>query len=127
MAAILDSAGTTINHSDADHIRNILPGMVDDDNEPLQENIPTEEEQSQPSQPQFFSGWEHSGSCFCSLDGGCKGKACINFNTDVKPTVEQLFEMFFFKPFIVGTIIPQTNNRLQEDRHHPLSYGEFLH
>ena len=34
--------------------------------------------------------------------------------------------MFFFKPFIVGTIIPQTNKSLQEDRHHSLSYGEFL-
>ena len=126
VATILDSGGTTINNSDADLIRNILPGMVDDDNEPLPENIPIEEEQSQPNQPQFFMGWEHSGSCFHTLDGGCKGKACINFNTDMKPTMEQLFEMFFFKPFIVGTIIPQTHKCLQEDRHHPLSYGEFL-
>ena len=51
VATILDSAGATINHSDADLIRNILPGMVDDDNEPLPENTKTEEEQSQPNQP----------------------------------------------------------------------------
>ena len=56
VATILDSAGTTINDSDANLIRNILPGMVDNDNEPLPENIPTEEEQSQPNQPQFFMG-----------------------------------------------------------------------
>ena len=34
--------------------------------------------------------------------------------------------MFFFKPFM-GTIIPQMNKCLQEDRHCPLTYGEFLH
>ena len=127
VATILDSAGATINDSDAELIRKMFPGMVDNDNQPLPENIPTEEEQNAPSQPQFFMAWEHSGSCFHCLEGGCKTKACINFNTDVKPTVEQQFEIFFFKPFIMGTIIPQTNKCLQEDRHHPLTYGEFLH
>ena len=68
-----------------------------------------------------------SGSCFHCLEGGCKTNAHINFNTDVKPTVEHLFEMLFFKPFIMGTIIPQLNKSLQEDRHCPLAYGEFLH
>ena len=48
-------------------------------------------------------------------------------NTDVKPTMEQLFEMFFFKPFIMGTIIPQMNKCLQQDRHCHLTYGESLH
>ena len=101
--------------------------MVDDDNQPLPENIPTEEEQNAPSQPQFFTAWEDSRSCFHCLEGGHKTKAHINFNTDVKPTVEQLFEVFFFKPFIMGIIIPQTNKCLQEGRHRPLAYGEFLY
>ena len=35
--------------------------------------------------------------------------------------------MFFFKPYVVGIIIPQTNIHLQEEKHHPVSYGEFLH
>ena len=35
--------------------------------------------------------------------------------------------MFFFKPYVVGIIIPQTNICLQEEKHHPVSYGEFLH
>ena len=61
----------------------------------------------------------------CCLEEGCKTKAHINFNTDVKPTVEQLSEMFFSKPFIMGTIIPQMSKWLQEDRH-LLGYGEFL-
>ena len=95
VATILDSAGATINDSDAELIRKMFPGMVDNDNQPLPENIPTEEEHNAPSQPQFFMAWEHSGSCFHCLEGGCKTKACINFNTDVKPTVEQLFENSF--------------------------------
>ena len=65
VATILYSAGATINDSDAELIRRMFPGMVDNDNQPLPENIPTEEEQNTPSQPQFFIAWEHSGSCFC--------------------------------------------------------------
>ena len=99
---ILDSAGATINDSDVELIRKMFPGIVDDDNQPLPENIPTEEEQNAPSQPQFFTAWEHSGSCFCCLEGGCKTKPRINFNTNVKPTVEQLFEMFFFQTIYYG-------------------------
>ena len=101
--------------------------MVDDDNQPLPKNVPTEAEENVSDPPQSFTTWDHSGSCYHCLDGGCKNKAHINFNTDVKPTVEQLFEMFFCKPFIVGTIIPQTSKSSQEERHHPLTYGEFLH
>ena len=113
------------NDSHVELIRKMFPGMVDDDNQPLPENIPTEEQQNA---PQFFTAWKHSDSCFHCLEGGHKTKAHINFNTDdVKPTMKQLFEMFFFKPFITGTIIPQTNKCLQEDRHCPLTYGESLY
>ena len=35
--------------------------------------------------------------------------------------------MFFFKPYVVGIIIPQTNICLREEKHHPVSYREFLH
>ena len=54
-------------------------------------------------------------------------KACLSFYTDVKPTIQQLFEMFFFKPYVEGIIIPQTNICLQKEKHHPVSSGEFLH
>ena len=34
--------------------------------------------------------------------------------------------MFFFKQYDEGIIIPQTNLRLQKEKHRPVSYGEFL-
>ena len=37
------------------------------------------------------------------------------------------FSRFFFKQFIVATIIPQTNIQLEQQRNRPTSYGEFLH
>ena len=107
-----------ISSDDTDLIRNICPDMVDNDNQPLPENVPTEAETTTTAnQPQIFSSWEHSGSCFCYLEGGRKNKARLNFNTDVNPTIEQLFEMFFFKPFIVEVIIPETNKRMKAEKH----------
>ena len=103
--------------------------MVDNDNQPLPENVvPTEAETTMTAnQPQIFSSWEHSGSCFHYLEGGRKNKARLNFNTDVNPTIEQLFEMFFFKPFIVEVIIPETNKFMKEGKHRAVTCGEFLH
>ena len=119
------SNSSTLDSNDADLVRQMLPGMVDDDNQPLPENIPTPSDEGQES-AQFFSNWEHSGSCFCCIEGGRKNKACLSFNTDMKPTIQQLFEIFFFKPYVVGVIIPQTNICLQQGKHLSISYGEFL-
>ena len=44
-------------------ICSIFPGMVDDDNQPLPKNIPMMGEQEDADPPEFFRGWEHSGSC----------------------------------------------------------------
>ena len=126
IAQLLESNSSTLDSDDANLVQQLLPGMVDDDNQPLPENIPTPAEEGQDA-PQFFSTWEHSGSCYHCIAGGCKHKACLSFNTDVKPTIQQLFKMFFFKPYVVGIIIPQTNICLKEEKHHPVSYGEFLH
>ena len=125
-AAQLESNSSTLDSDDANLVWQILPGMVDDDNQPLPENIPTLAEEGQDA-PQFFSTWEHSGSCYCCIAGGHKHKAHLSFNTDMKPTIQQLFKMFFFKPYVVGIIIPQTNISLQEEKHCPVHYGEFLH
>ena len=92
---MLETTAGAINGDDEDVVRNILLGMVDDDNQPLLENIPTEGKENEGNNMQFFSEWEHSGSCYHCLEGGCKNKARINFNTDVKPTIQQLFEIFF--------------------------------
>ena len=124
---LMTSETAIINSDDTDLTRNICPDMVDDDNQPLAENVPTEgETTTTANQPQIFSSWEHSGSCFCYLEGGRKNKARINFNTDVNPTIKQLFEMFFFKPFILEVILPETNKRVKEDKHRAVTYGEFL-
>ena len=34
--------------------------------------------------------------------------------------------MFFFKDFILKVILPETNKRIQEDNHRPVTYREFL-
>ena len=126
IAQLLESNSSTLDSDDANFVQQILPGMVDNDNQPLPENIPTPAEEGQDA-PQFFSTWEHSGSCYHCIAGGRKHKECLSFNTDMKPTIQQLFEMFFFKPYVVGIIIPQTNICLKEEKHHPVSYGVFLH
>ena len=108
---LFESNATTLDSDDANLVSQILPGMVDDDNQPLPENIPTPAEEGQDA-PQFFSTWEHSGDCYCCLAGGRKHKARLSIYTDVKPTIQQLFEMFFFKQYVEGIIIPQTNIRL---------------
>ena len=83
------------NGDEEDLVRNILTRMVDDNNCPLPKNIPTEGEENEGNNMQFFSEWEHSGSCYHCLEGGCKNKARINFNTYVKQTIQQLLEIFF--------------------------------
>ena len=104
----LESNSSTLDSDDAHLVQQILPGMVDDDNQPLPENIPTPAEEGQDA-PQFISTWEHSGDCYHCLAGGRKHKTHLRFYTDLKPTIQQLFEMFFFKPYVEGIIIPQTN------------------
>ena len=127
VARFLDSETAGMNRDNAALIANVCPDMVDDDNQPLPENIPTEEQQATTANlPQIFSSWGHGGSCYRCLEGGRKHKARLSFNTDVNPTIEQLFEMFFFKDFILKVILPETNKCIQEDKHRPMTYGEFL-
>ena len=92
---MLKTTAGAIHGDNEDLVRNILPGMVDDDNQPLLENVPTAGGENEGNNMQFFSEWEYSGSCYHWLEGGCKNKARINFNTNVKPTIQQLFEIFF--------------------------------
>ena len=124
MARFMGSETGGMNRENAALITNICPDMVDEDNQPLPENIPTEEEQATTANlPQIFSSWGHCGSCYRCLEGGRKYKARLSFNTDVNPTIEQLFEMFFFKDLILKVILPETNKCIQEDKHQPVTYG----
>ena len=56
---LMTSETAIINSDDTDLIRNICPDMVDEDNQPLPENVPTEgETTTTANQPQIFSSWE---------------------------------------------------------------------
>ena len=67
IVCMLERTADGINGDDEDVVRNILCGMVDDGNQPLLEHIPTAEEENEGNNMQFFSEWEHSGSCYYSL------------------------------------------------------------
>ena len=98
VARFMGSETAGMNRDNAALITNICPDMVDNDNQPLLENIPTEEQQATTANlPQIFSSWGHGGSCYRCLEGGRKHKARLSFNTDVNPTIKQLFEMFFLR------------------------------
>ena len=59
---LMTSETAIINSDDTDLIRNICPDMVDDDNQPLPENVPTDEETTTTAnQPQIFSSWSNLG------------------------------------------------------------------
>ena len=113
---LFESNATTLDSDDANLVCQILPGMVDDDNQPLPENIPTPAEEGQDA-PQFFSTCEHSWDCYHCLAGGCEHKARLCIYTDVKPTIQQLFEMFFFKQYDEGIIMTEFRQPLQVQIH----------
>ena len=91
---MLESNLSGVDSENAALICNMVPGMVDDYNQPLPENIPLPADEA-PNAPQFFSNWEHSSNCYCCLEGGRRNKARLSFNSEVKPTIKQIFRMFF--------------------------------
>ena len=124
LVPLMESNAPSINMDNADLLHHMVPGMIDDDNQPLQENIPTAIEQHN-NTPEFFSSWEHSGTCYWCLEGGQKNNAHLSFNSDVQPTIEQLVEMFFQAVYCCNNH-PQTNIQLEQHRNCPTIYGEFL-
>ena len=118
------TSGTTVQGDDLAIVSNLVDGnMIDDDNAPAPENIPTPNENTDG----IFGEWEHSGSCFRAMAGGCRLKARISYPPHIRPSLFNLFELFFFTPFVKNVIIPQANNRLEANGFHcDLSYGEFL-
>ena len=118
------TSGTTVQGDDLAIVSNLVDGnMINDDNAPAPENIPTPNENTDG----IFGEWEHSGSCFRAMAGGRRLKARISYPPHIRPSLFNLFELFFFTPFVKNIIIPQTNNRLEANGfHRDLSYGEFL-
>ena len=66
---MLESNLSGVDSDNAALICNTVPRMVDDDNQPLPENIPSPTDEA-PNAQQFFSNWEHSGNCYRCLEGG---------------------------------------------------------
>ena len=105
-------------------VHNLVNGsMMDNDNAPAPENIPTPNDNTDGS----FGKWEHSGSCYRALAGGRHLKARISYPPHIKPSLFNMFELFVFTSFVEDVIIPQTNTRLTVNGiNRELSYGGFL-
>ena len=88
---------------------NLVDGMmIDDDNAPAPENIPTPNDDPDG----IFGKWEHSGSRYRALAGGCRVKVRISYPPHIKPSLFNMFELLFFMSFVKDVIIPQTNTCL---------------
>ena len=91
---MLESNLSRVDSKNPTLICNMVPGMVGDDNQPLPENISLPGDEA-PNVPQFFSNCEHSGNCYRCLERGWRNKVCLSFNSEVKPTIKQIFETSF--------------------------------
>ena len=96
---------------------------VDDDNQPLEENIPTNE----PTNRDVFAAeWGHDGICYRRQAGGQNVRASLSdFPKNFIPTPVQLFEHLFPKKYLQEVLIRQTNKALPPNEPH-LTYGELL-
>ena len=96
---------------------------VDDDNNPLEENVP---KAGEPHQDVFASTWGHDGICYRRQSGAHNLKAkLMNFPNNILPTPVQLFEHFFPKPYLVDVLLAQTNSQLKNESF-KITYGELL-
>ena len=94
---------------------------IDDDNEPLQDNIPDANDQGV-----VYSDWGHGGVCWRKQDNNINSNARLpNWNSNggiITPTIQQLFELFFPMEWLKSILLEETNKQLTEQ----VSYGEFL-
>ena len=63
---MLESNLAGVDSENATLICNMVPGMVDDDNQPLPEDVPLPADKA-PNSPQFFSNWEQGGTMHVSV------------------------------------------------------------
>ena len=112
----------TLSPDDMDIARNLLRDQINGDNNPAPENIPDRNDTAQ----NIFSEWQHSGSCYRLKDGGSNQKPQLNQPQSSIPDLMEVFEMVFFKHFIMSVVILKMNEHLAAKGHCALSYGEFL-
>ena len=114
------------NHGGQNDLVVALTGLldVDDDNEPVLENIPVH---TAPPPPSVLSQeWGHEGFCLRKSNNILDAKAKLVYPVDTtrNDINLQLFECFFPRAFMEDVMIAETNKILDQ---HPLSYGELLH
>ena len=114
------------NHGGQNNLVVALTGLmdVDDDNEPVPENIPVP---TAPPPPSVLSQeWGHDGFCLRKSNELPDAKAKLVYLVDAtrNDINLQLFECFFPRAFMEDVMIAETNKILDQ---HPLSYGELLH
>ena len=97
---------------------------VDDDNLPLEENLPSNNNGG--SGAVFSDSFGHDGICFRRQAGGQEVDASIlNFPPKVRPTHVQLFEHLFPKEYLEDVLLKQTNLSI-EGGEPTITYGELL-
>ena len=116
------------NNLDNDGIIGVMVAapMIDDDNQPAPENLPSNED-STGATDNIVGLWAHSGICERKATIQCNAKPDLTFWTLSlsNPLNLNLFEGLFFSSFIKTTILPQINQNFPHGEK-PILYGEFL-
>lgn len=72
--------------------------------------------------PDIFQAWGHSGICYRHQTNAQKTSPDIDFPSEVTPTLQQLFEMFFYKDFLVDVLLHNLNPAISPQ----VTLGELL-
>jgi hypothetical protein len=98
---------------------------VDDDNEPVPENIPVQGVNQTTNECQYNPQWGHAGVCFRRQIGSCNRKAKLKNHDQhiILTKLQLLFEVIFPTAWVEEVLIlPGTNKSLDVF----MAYGEFL-
>jgi Transposase IS4 len=112
--------GARLDATDLSELQGVVD--IDDDNEPLPENIPTA---ADGVNEDMFNEWGHTGMCWRKQEGNINNSARLpnwSSSNGVPPTIEKLFEILFPILWLKTVLLVETNKHLEE----PVSYGEFL-
>jgi hypothetical protein len=102
--------------------------VVNDDNEPAPENIPTPQENNNDATTDDGRPWGWDGIDYRKQANGQCTKAHINFLSGIVlegATMLTMFLLFFPRRFMEDVILVQTNNNLKGGGA-PVTFGEFL-
>ena len=122
---MLDRGGNNLDNDDIIGVTVAAP-MIDDDNQPAPENLPSTED-SIGVTDDIMGLWTHSSICEQKATIQSNAKPGLTFWTSSlsNPSNLNLFKGLFFSSFIKTTILPQTNQNLSHGEK-PILYGEFL-